>query len=339
MITTAAVIVVLAVGITVLSVAVARRATVSAASPSSGATAATTPSQPSGTAPKQVAPGDLKGTVYYRATGPSGDALYARTAGQEPRLLMRSPGPMVVSPDLRRVAWTTVSGGPLDVPEKLMVSDIDGGNARTLADVTNAGGLCFTSVAWSPDSRRLIVKPDNGPDGPWAALDVTTGQRTDLDASTAKLCYPTSSPDGGALGWYDGSGGSGVVLTDAHGGNHRTVPHVDGLQAPCRLGVYAVAPDGGRALVSRPNPDNPSCGDGPGSTTGDGVIVDTATGRSLPLPITGGLTSGVFLPDGGILARTAQTGELVLLDPQLHIVARTPGPSTDDTMVLLAYTP
>ena len=56
------------------------------------------------------------------------------------------------------------------------------------------------------------------------------------------------------------------------------------------------------------------------------------------LPIDGGLSSAVFLADGGLVGISTKTGELVKLDADLQLVRNSPAPPGDD-LVLLAYAP
>jgi hypothetical protein len=279
----------------------------------------TTGSSAQGTGQTEQPPtGDLTGTVYYLV-----DAnLYARTGSGQPRLVRSFTDQAVaVSPDGQRVAWIDLASATL------MVSAIDGSAEHAVGPVANMGGLCNQPV-WFPDSRRVLAA--TGMDNTWSTFDSETGAATPLGVATG--CYPTVSPDGRTIGWYDGASDSGTLLTDAQGGSQR---HIPAGAAPCPGTVYAVGPSADRALVSRPDPDNASCGDGPGRSARNGTVVDTGSGQSAgPADA---LTTGVFLPDGRMVARTV-AGELVLLTADLQVAARLPAPG-DSFMVVLGYVP
>lgn len=297
--------------------------------------ATTTAPTASGAVPPGT-PGPLEGTVYYLAYTDGHTSIYSVTGGGTPKLEVAELSHSVaISPDATMMAWIDgVADG--DPAATVMVSDLDGGNRRAVADAQDSGGLC-NYPAWSPDSRRVLFQPGGGYDVAWATVDVISGQRTTLEPTGG--CYPTWSPDGGTIGWYDRVGrGEGGILTDARGRNIRVIPPVDGVREPCRSSVPALAPGGRLAVVRRPDPDHMSCGDGPGRTARRGVVIDPSTGRSKELPVEGGLSSAIFLPDGSLVSVLESTGELILLDADLKLVARSPAPSGRE-LVLLAYVP
>ena len=299
--------------------------------PAPSASTTTTPAEhPTvGQPPPPATPG---GTAYYLRFEGSSMSLYSWSGREGPKLVASGTSPGVtVSPDGTKLAWIDgVADG--DPAATVMVSDLDGGNQRAVADARDMGGLCNVP-AWSPDSRRILFPPSGGNEQPWMTVDIASGERTTL--ASAGRCYPTWAPDGGTIGWY--SSRSGATLTDALGRNARTVPPVDGIRAPCGMAIFAVAPGGGRAFVDVPIPE-PACGDGPGRRPWRGAVVDTSTGRSLDLPVDGGLSSAVFLADGGLVGISEATDELVRLDADLDLVARSPAPPGDG-LVLLAYVP
>lgn len=291
--------------------------------------------RPAGSQPP-VTPAGAGGTVYYLQFDGSRQSVYSIRGSGKPKLVVEGVSPdLAIAPDASKLAWIegSADGGSTAT---VMVSNLDGTDKRAVAEAQYSGGLCNTP-AWTPDSRRILFQPSGGFDVPWATVDVTNGHRTILESAGA--CYPTWSPDGGTIGWYTPShSSSGAILTDAHGRDVRAIPPIDGVRGPCQIGLHAVGRGGQRALVDRPNPDNAACGDGPGRNSWRGTVVDTSTGRSLHLPVEGGLSSAVFLADGGLVGRTAQTGELIRLDADLNLVARWPSLPGDD-VTLLAYIP
>lgn len=275
------------------------------------------------------------GTVYYLHFDGSRNSVYSVTGAGTPKLVVADvSSDIAVSPDATKLAWieSPASGTSTST---VMVSNLDGSDKRAVAEAQYSGGLCVMP-AWAPDSRRILFRPSGGYHVPWVTVDVTNGHRTALELTDG--CYPTWSPDGGTIGWYDHAiPGSGVILTDALGRGARTMPPVDGVRA-CQISIYAVGPEGRRALVDKPIVGKGGCPDWPGRDAWRGVVVDTSTGRSLDLPVKGGLTSAVFLADGGLVGRTAATGEMILLDAGLKLVARWPA-APGDNLILLAYVP
>ena len=71
------------------------------------------------------------------------------------------------------------------------------------------------------------------------------------------------------------------------------------------------------------------------------TVVDGANREVVDLPIDGELRAVLFQPDGGLLARvhTGQGSELVLLDADDRVVARSTEAAANVGRSLLAYTP
>ena len=126
------------------------------------------------------------GTAYVLANF----AQYAKTNDGPARVVNPSVrGDVVLSPDGKRLAWADLSD--LSKPTvPVMVSDLDGRNARRVAEEPNLGGLCSTP-AWAPDSRRLLypgrAETADQPDL-WATVDVASGERKQLSPGTG--CHP-----------------------------------------------------------------------------------------------------------------------------------------------------
>ena len=67
------------------------------------------------------------------------------------------------------------------------------------------------------------------------------------------------------------------------------------------------------------------------------AVVDTRTGATVRLPVTGTVSAVLFQPDGSMLVRSS-TG-LVLVSAGGTVLARAPEPAGGSAMSLLAYVP
>ncbi len=117
----------------------------------------------------------------------------------------------VGAPADRRIAFTVVRGAR----SRVMVADIDGANARPLAE-----GLSASQPAWSPDGRTLAVVGEEGgrkrillvaaDGGPPRAL-TPGGSETQTE--------PDWSPDGARIAFTSGEGrGAEIVVATVAGG-------------------------------------------------------------------------------------------------------------------------
>lgn len=303
---------------------------------SAPASTSSSPSSPNGSSTTKgtthVVPpaGTLDGTVYYLdRTGQSEYSVFAKTGSAAARVLATVPDSTSasISPDGEHVAWIRLPGS--DGPAQLMVKPTDGGVAKAVASAANMGGLC-NSTAWVDDESVLFAA--GTVTAPIWSVAHLSGGVSPL-ANPAPGCYPTFTPGHDTIGWYANSVETGMLLTDPTGGNQRVIPSVDDIAAPCRGTVYAVSADANRALVSRPNPNNAACGDGPGRRSNDAVVVNTNTGNSIKAPVPG-LATGIFLPNGNLVAITTDN-RLVLLGTNMNLLDSTP--TEQGEPILLAY--
>lgn len=285
------------------------------------------------------------GTAYYAQPGPGGNlALYAKSGDQPARVVNPSVAYTVaLSPDGRQLAWIDIGESSTNETSsgKLMVSDVDGRNAREVASTPNHHGLCHLP-AWSPDSRHLlspVTSRTAAGNDQWAVLEVANGKRTAVLQGTG--CYPVWAPDGQAIAWYDHGSGStaNIRITDASGTTQRFVPHIAGVPDRCFNAFAALAPGGTTILVNPAEPERYACGDGPARVPFNSVIADTRTGAAVTTGVGRPLGSGVYLPDGRLFALTAGTHEFVLLGTHGQVLARRRDPSLNDSLILLRYIP
>jgi TolB protein len=103
-----------------------------------------------------------------------------------------------VAPDDRRIAYTVVRGARHEV----MLADIDGANARPLAD-----GLASSQPAWSPDGRTLAVVGEEGGVRRILLVPADGGPPRALTAGVNETqTEPDWSPDGTHIAFTSGEG-------------------------------------------------------------------------------------------------------------------------------------
>ncbi len=133
------------------------------------------------------------------------DDLYIRAADAfdaQPRRLTNEANEEMTpafSPDGKSLAWVRqVLDGGDDEVWVAPVRGLEVGPARLVAKTLNDGG--FRGLAWTPDSRALIVR-DKGPRGwPLIRMRVADGSKTYLtDAQNMQDYEPVVSPDGKRL--------------------------------------------------------------------------------------------------------------------------------------------
>lgn len=238
------------------------------------------------------------------------------------------------------MAWVDLSDG---ATATLMIANADLSDAHAVSSSeANVGGLC-NAPAWSPDSSQVlfqITMPSADDSGRWAKVDVANGRQEPLEGSTG--CYPVWAPDGTSIAWYDHgpAGSANIRITDGDGANSRFVPPIDGTADPCFNAVVALSPGGRYAVVDASDPTRTRCGDGPGrGAAGRGLLVDTTTGAAQQPPFDEPVRSGVFLPDGRLLALPVGAKEFRLLDQQRRVIGHLPDDTLDDSVTVLAYVP
>ncbi|MBB5628824.1 PD40 domain-containing protein [Sphaerisporangium krabiense] len=203
------------------------------------------------------------------------------------------------SPDGRKVAWITPRG-------EVKVSQ--GGKVTTIAKGAVNGGPCLTPT-WSPDSRRVaFVNPSKTDASPVTIvnLDGTGRQKAGV---TEGVCHLTWSGDGRYLAGYAGSA-NGVHKLDLRTGK---AVKAKGISYPTH--VQSLSPNGRNVIVHMVRRGEPQ-GDGGWPSLFTPTIVDTMTGKKLPIPVKGRLVGALYLADGRLVVRVAGRthNDLVVLD-------------------------
>ncbi|MEU4570922.1 hypothetical protein [Nonomuraea sp. NPDC023979] len=302
-----------------LACAVLGAATLLAAAPAASAAtphAAASTAAVSTAAVSTAAPTPLAGVAVYAAY----DRGYTVTRyGGRPAELGK-PGQsaqFAASPDGRKVAWIT-SGGRLQVR--------DGGRTRTVARGLQGDIPCLSPV-WSPDSRRVAYVGGNGSQVRVVGAD---GRGARVLGRTAGPCHLAWSPDGRYLAGYAGTT-EGVHRLDTRTG--RSVK-VKGVKLANH--VQSLSPGGRHVVVSTLRPTDPG-GDGVWPTSFTPTLVDTATGRRVPIGVKGRLLGAFHLPDGRLAVRVAgrTANTLVVLDAKGRQVQRLAEPAAAKDQALL----
>ncbi len=154
-----------------------------------------------------------------------------------------SPGPVAVSPDGRRLAFSAADG---DGKVRLFVRNLDAGTAHALSG-TEGAGYPF----WSPDSRwlgffvrsdRLLRKIDVTGGPPVTLCPATNGKGGSWSAEGVIVFSPDSS---GSLQRVPAAGGTPQPLTKVDGAKHNSHRHPRFLPDGRRFLYFArgLAPD------------------------------------------------------------------------------------------------
>jgi TolB protein len=296
-----------------------------------------TPSTPTGSTSMPdpgppTATGAITGTLYY--VDPDQDQVLRSTPAGVTRVLAAGGRSANVSPDGQRIAYITHGSD-------LVVTDGAGTHPRTVMHGVVDPGF---EPAWSPDGNRLLVtrQDPKAPGGQPGLVNVATGHFAPLAHDPHGIHYVWSA-DGQHLGYSSGT--CQVGLADPDGGNAHLVPVLGNLDPklnPDRrrsCDPYSISPDATRMAVDLHTGDMPDGDIGRGLHAN--AVIDTRTGESVRLPVTGTVTAVLFLRDGGMLVRTrtGQSTGLVLLSAAGTVLGRaTETPATKD-LELLAYVP
>lgn len=226
------------------------------------------------------------------------------------------------SPDGRKVAWVT-PGGRLRVRE--------GARVTTVARGLQGGTPCLSPV-WSPDSRRLAYVQAG--DSDVLPVRVVGAGGTKTVGRTRGVCHLAWSPDGRYLAGYAGTT-AGVYRLDLRTGRAAKVKGV-------RLAnhVQSLSPGGRYAVVHALRPSDPG-GDGSWPERFTPTLVDTVTGRRVPIAVKGRQIGAFHLADGRLVVRVAgrTANTWVVLDRAGRQVQRLTEPAAARTQALLNVLP
>lgn len=230
-----------------------------------------------------------------------------------------------LSPDGRHLVYVDESAGPDKAV--LMVARADGSGARKLrSDVANIG----YGPSWSPDGTRILTAR-RGDRMPVGTIRVSDGRFTALPKSLQDGVHHRWTGDGERIVWT--SGDCKVMIGRSDGTGIRRVPVLGDENSstnPRKLRVCDIVStnrDGSRITAKLSQGDDAN-GDIGGSQWASAVI-DTTTGKPLPLPVRGSIDQALYRTDGTLLVHTQAGGKqtLTLLSRDDKVLARMPAPA------------
>jgi TolB protein len=276
--------------------------------------------------PNATASGGIPSTLYYLTFDGTRQHLRVWQQGQVREILSPRTAAcgLAVSPNHKRVAWTTTDGG--GATGDLVVARIDGTGQRTvLRGVSCTGG---NAPFWLPDSRHMLIAQGNT--APRVLVDVDTGALTSTPL-TGVIEYVAWSPNGRRVAYA--SHGEIVVARPDGTVDHR-VRHGD--ETPTGgFSVQGISDDGLVAVIGIRNTD-------PDQIRTGYRLVNTVTGKTIPLPgevapTTATQASVYPLTDGQLLLRVRRSSEhtLYLINANGKVTAHKAEPAALGNAILL----
>jgi TolB protein len=291
----------------------------------SGCTAAGSPAPaPSGS------PSAVPGTLLYAPPGSNGKiTLQVWTPPANPaagaELTDVDALGATLAPDGKRIAY--IHGGATTV------AGVDGSGAKGLAQ--NVDAACG-EPNWAPDASRVSAA-EAGRSG---TVVVTGGAFTAFPTAVTG-CHVVFSGDGSTIAYATGDGGVMVARPDGSGAH--AVPKLGANGGPTKRRSrhpMSLSADGKLVVLFVEQGESSEGGDsGAGRALVANEVVDTATGATVSLPVTGELQQAYFAPKGGLLVRTQDKDGLrvTLLSADLKVVGSAAEPTSLTAAVLLGY--
>jgi Tol biopolymer transport system component len=155
-----------------------------------------------------------RSAILFRRSGPRLIASIWRmgTLGENPALLHDPPGPQLypsLSPDMRRILFTTTVSLTGDTDRAIQVMDADGTGLTTLFDKP---GAFDSAPAWAPDGTRIAFESNanvagGNPGSDWEIwiMDADGQNPTQITHNGLHDEGPAWSPDGTMLAYSSGA--------------------------------------------------------------------------------------------------------------------------------------
>jgi TolB protein len=272
------------------------------------------------------------GVLIYASEAPGAQASLTawRPTGTVEALSLAVDDPLGsarISPNGKRIAWLAVDqrgGGTL------LVANLDGSGRTELGRAMDA--FCVEPV-WSGDGAKVLTR---GVDGHVGTVDTGTGAVTPL-TSDVDGCHLMWSADGRAIAYSNGAGQ--VYVAQGDGSNARRVPRLGQDGGPARrrsFDLMSLSADGRYLALDVHTGDRPD-GDVVRSFTAN-EIVDTTTGETRDLSVSGEITQAFFGPAGLVVrTRSAAANQVYLLDANLGMAASAVEPGVLKNLILIGY--
>jgi TolB protein len=282
-----------------------------------------------------TAPTPLPGRLVYAPPENTGKiTLQLWTAGTretQPAAVLSSTDVLsstTLSPDGTKIAYLHSDGGST----ALTVSALDGSGPKVL--LTGVEPSC-DEPNWSADGSKVAVMAHPA-DGQAGSVPVAGGAFTPFPTPVVG-CHLVWSGDGSTIAY---ASDTGIMVARADGTGAHAVPKLgpDGGETKRRAhDPMSLSADGKLVALFVLQGEDPD-GDVSRSLVANG-IVDTTTGATVTLPVTGELQQAFFLPKGGLLVRTndKDTMRLTLLSTDLKVRATAVEPPTLTAAILLGY--
>ncbi|MFF3666137.1 TolB family protein [Microtetraspora malaysiensis] len=250
-----------------------------------------------------AAPKPLEGVAVYVNYDAKGYPVTRYEPGSGFVKLGRVPGitfQFAASPDGTKFAWITLDG-------RLHVGD--GGTEKVVAKGAAAGFPCLTPV-WSPDSTQIAYIPKHDAEKSPLMVVNADGTGARKAGETLAVCHLAWSADGRHIAGMTGRATEGIYVfdmktgTSVRGKGNKLVNHVQSL-----------SPDGRKVVVRTFGREEPE-GDGVWPEKFRPTIVDTVTGKQVPVSVKGLKIGAYYLADGRLVVRVAGRthNTLVVLD-------------------------
>ncbi len=272
----------------------------------------------------------IAGTFLWNTRDLSGGGKLFRVRGAARKTVLTGTGVYAaeLSPDGRRLAYLDDGAAGTGTAD-LMVANADGSGARKLrSDVTYVG----FGPSWSPDGTKLLTAiVAGGQEWRKGTVRVSDGRFTPLPKALQDGVHHRWSGDGRRIAWTADECVVWHGRTD--GSDVRRVPVLgdpDSSTNPRKLracDIVSVNPDAGRMTVGLAQGNDPN-GD-IGGTQWANAVIETATGKVLPLPVRGKVVQALYRTDGNLLVVTEAGGRttLTLLSPDHRVLAAMPQPA------------